>query len=103
VRPPPRRPRRSTDPVEIGRLIKLSPLDPRRPCLASRALYESNISLWRRQRDNGDLTSAAGQAGAPRVRRTPEQLELERLRKENAALVRDKARAEKKPAQTEAA
>ncbi|MET7334401.1 transposase [Nonomuraea sp. NPDC005650] len=71
--------------------------------LRREGLYEASISLWRRQRDNGELTSAAGPAGAPRARKTPEQLELERLRKENAALARDKARAEKKLAQTEAA
>jgi transposase-like protein len=58
--------------------------------------------LWRRQRDNGELT-AAGPAVAARAGKTPEQLELERLRNENAALARDKARAEKKLAQTEAA
>ncbi|MEQ4726300.1 transposase [Nonomuraea sp. B19D2] len=71
--------------------------------LRREGLYESSISLWRRQRDNGELTSASNPAGAPRARKTPEQLELERLRKENAALARDKARAEKKLAQTEAA
>ncbi|WP_327591411.1 transposase (plasmid) [Nonomuraea sp. NBC_00507] len=71
--------------------------------LRREGLYESSISLWRRQRDNGELASATGPVNAPRARKTPEQLELERLRKENAALTRDKARAEKKLAQTEAA
>src|SRR5262245_45078664 len=64
--------------------------------LRREGLYESSMSLWRRQRDNGELTSAASPANAPRPRKTPEQVELERLRQENAALVRDKARAEKK-------
>ncbi|MGP3964944.1 transposase [Nonomuraea sp. 3N208] len=71
--------------------------------LRREGLYESSISLWRRQRDNGELASASNPVNAPRARKTPEQLELERLRKENAALTRDKARAEKKLAQTEAA
>ncbi|MFI6477615.1 hypothetical protein ACIBH1_06775 [Nonomuraea sp. NPDC050663] len=38
-----------------------------------------------------------------RAHKTPEQAQIERLRKENAALVRGKAKAEKKIAQTEAA
>jgi transposase len=70
--------------------------------LCREGLYSTSIDLWRRQRDNGELT-AAGPAVAPRAGKTPEQLELERLRNENAALARDKARAEKKLAQTEAA
>ena len=69
--------------------------------LRREGLYDSSVQLWRRQRDNGELTS--GPATSPRVGKTPEQLELERLRKENAALTREKAKAEKKLAQTEAA
>ena len=70
--------------------------------LRREGLYSTSIDLWRRQRDNGDLTPASPTT-ASRARKTPEQLELERLRKENAALTRDKAKAEKKLAQTEAA
>ncbi|MEV0615388.1 hypothetical protein AB0I81_18870 [Nonomuraea sp. NPDC050404] len=70
--------------------------------LRREGLYSSSIDLWRRQRDNGELTPA-GPTAASRARRTPEQLELERLRKEKTALARDKAKAEKKLAQTEAA
>lgn len=71
--------------------------------LRREGLYETSISLWRRQRDNGELTVSSGPAQAPRARKTPEQLELERLRKENERLSKEKGRAEKKLAQTEAA
>ncbi|WP_440107941.1 transposase [Streptosporangium sp. H16] len=73
--------------------------------LRREGLYSTSIDLWRRQRDNGELTPAAGPASSARARKTPEQLELEQLRKENAALARDKAKAkaDKKLAQTEAA
>jgi len=70
--------------------------------LRREGLYSTSIDLWRRQRDNGELT-VADPASSARARKTPEQLELERLRKENAALARDKAKADKKLAQTEAA
>ncbi|WP_433513679.1 transposase [Nonomuraea sp. CA-143628] len=71
--------------------------------LRREGLYSTSIDLWRRQRDNGELTSSGSPAAAQRVRKTPEQLELERLRKENAALTNQKAKVEKKLAQTEAA
>jgi transposase-like protein len=71
--------------------------------LRREGLYESSISLWRRQRDNGELASSSGPVQASRERKTPEQLELERLRKENERLSKEKERAEKKLAQTEAA
>jgi transposase-like protein len=89
--------------LQIVEEYDAAPDDTKGAILRREGLYESSISLWRRQRDNGEPASAAGQAGASRARKTPEQLELERLRKENAALTRDKARAEKKLAQTEAA
>jgi transposase len=73
--------------------------------LRREGLYDSSIQLWRRQRDAGELT-ASGPATAPRKSKeskSPEQAELERLRKENERLARGKERAEKKLAQTEAA
>ncbi len=70
--------------------------------LRREGLYDSSIQLWRRQRDSGELT-ASGPATAPRTGKSPELLELERLRKENEKLARQKERAEKKLAQTEAA
>lgn len=57
-------------------------------------LYSSHLVEWRRARDAGAL---AGLAGQPRpAKRTPEQVELERLR-------RDKAKVEAELAKTRAA
>ena len=70
--------------------------------LRREGLYDSSIQLWRRQRDAGELTES-GPATAPRKSKSPEQAELERLRKENERLARRSERAEKKLAQTEAA
>ena len=58
---------------------------PERGALLRReGLYTSHISEWRRQRDAGGL---AGLAGAPRrPKRSPEQVELEKLRRRNAQL-----------------
>jgi transposase len=70
--------------------------------LRREGLYDSSIQLWRRQRDEGLLT-VSRPAAAPRKGKSPEQAELERLRKENERLARQKDRVEKKLAQTEAA
>jgi transposase-like protein len=70
--------------------------------LRREGLYESSISLWRRHRDSGQLT-ASGAAPPVRKRKSPEQAELEQLRKENERLARKSERVEKKLAQTEAA
>jgi transposase len=71
--------------------------------LRREGLYDSSVQLWRRQRDAGELTSSGASSAAVRKEKSPEQIELERLRKENERLVRQNARAEKKLAQTEAA
>lgn len=68
--------------------------------LRREGLYESSISLWRRQRDE---LAAAGAAQPAKKHKSPEQVELERLRKENERLARKNERVEKKLAQTEAA
>jgi transposase len=70
--------------------------------LRREGLYESSISLWRRQRD--ELAGASNAAQPPaKKQKSPEQVELERLRKENERLARKNERVEKKLAQTEAA
>lgn len=68
--------------------------------LRREGLYESSISLWRRQRDE---LAAAGAAQPTGKHKSPEQVELERLRKENERLARKNERVSKKLAQTEAA
>ncbi|MFG2091944.1 transposase [Spirillospora sp. NPDC048824] len=71
--------------------------------LRREGLYESSIQLWRRQRDAGELTASGAAGPATKKGKSPEQAEVERLRKENERLARGKERAEKKLAQTEAA
>ena len=71
--------------------------------LRREGLYDSSIQLWRRQRDAGELTVAGAARSAARKDKSPEQAELERLRRENERLIRKNVRAEKKLAQTEAA
>jgi transposase len=70
--------------------------------LRREGLYDSSIQLWRRQRDAGELT-ASGPAGHAGKEKSAEQAELERLRKENAKILREKERMAKKLQQTEAA
>jgi transposase len=53
-------------------------------------LYTSHIVEWRRARDAGALSGLAAQAGRPR--RTPEQVELERVRRRNQRLEAELAR-----------
>src|SRR4051794_4188948 len=71
--------------------------------LRREGLYESSIQLWRRQRDAGELTASGTAGPTAKKEKSPEQAEVERLRKENERLTRGKERAEKKLAQTEAA
>ncbi|WP_131738694.1 transposase [Actinomadura roseirufa] len=70
--------------------------------LRREGLYDSSIQLWRRQRDSGRLT-AVGTASPAKREKTPEQVELEQLRKEHARTLREKERMAKKLQQTEAA
>jgi transposase len=71
--------------------------------LRREGLYESSIQLWRRQRDAGELTASGTHRPAAKKEKTPEQAELEQLRKEKARLERQNAAMSKKLAQTEAA
>ncbi|MBB5491089.1 hypothetical protein [Nocardiopsis metallicus] len=58
--------------------------------LRREGLYDSSIQLWRKQRDGGELSTSP--AGATSRKKTPEQVELEQLRREKAKLERDNAR-----------
>jgi transposase-like protein len=71
--------------------------------LRREGLYESSIQLWRRQRDAGGLTASGTSRPAAKKEKTPEQAELEQLRREKARLERQNATMSKKLAQTEAA
>jgi transposase len=71
--------------------------------LRREGLYESSIQLWRRQRHAGELTASGAHRPATRKEKTPEQAELEQLRKEKARLERQNTAMSKKLAQTEAA
>jgi transposase len=53
-------------------------------------LYTSHMVEWRRARDAGALSGLAAQARRPR--RTPEQVELERVRRRNQRLEAELAR-----------
>ena len=70
--------------------------------LRREGLYDSSIQLWRRQRDAGEL-SASNTDRASTKKKTPEQAEVEQLRKEKAQLERANTRMAKKLQQTEAA
>ena len=63
---------RLTEPGDKGALLRRE------------GLYSSHIVEWRRARDAGALSGLAAQAGRPR--RTPEQVELERVRRRNQRL-----------------
>ncbi|MGP4030373.1 hypothetical protein ACTWPP_44680, partial [Actinomadura sp. 3N407] len=54
--------------------------------LRREGLYESSVQLWRRQRDAGELTAAGTSRPAAKKEKTPEQAELEQLRKEKTRL-----------------
>ena len=69
---------RLTEPGDKGALLRRE------------GLYSSHIVEWRRARDAGALSGLAAQAGRPR--RTPEQVELERVRRRNQRLEAELAR-----------
>lgn len=71
--------------------------------LRREGLYESSVQLWRGQRVAGELTAAGASSPAARKEKTPEQAELEQLRKEKVRLERQNAAMARKPKQTEAA
>jgi transposase-like protein len=70
--------------------------------LRREGLYDSSIQSWRRQRESGQLT-ASGAGGPAKKEKTPEQIELEQLRKEHAKTLREKERMARKLQQTGAA
>ena len=57
--------------------------------LRREGLYTSHIAEWRKARD---AAARAGLAPKPKAKRTPEQVEVERLRRRNARLEEDLAR-----------
>jgi len=71
--------------------------------LRREGLYDSSVQLWRKQRESGELMTASSAAKTSTKRKTPEQAELEQLRKEKARLERANTRMSKKLQQTEAA
>ncbi|WP_198659358.1 transposase [Nocardiopsis sp. FIRDI 009] len=71
--------------------------------LRREGLYDSSIQLWRKQRDSGELSTSQAAGTTAGKKKTPEQSELEQLRREKARLERDNARMSKKLQQTEAA
>ena len=70
--------------------------------LRREGLYDSSVQLWRKQRESGELTTSSANKTTTK-RKTPEQAELEQLRKEKARLERANTRMSKKLQQTEAA
>ena len=62
--------------------------------LRREGLYSSHLSNWRRQRREGALRGLAQKRGA-KPKKTAEQRELERLRRENVRLRRKLTHAEK--------
>src|SRR5215213_11255474 len=72
---------RLTEPGDKGALLRRE------------GLYTSHIVEWRRAREAGALAGLAGLAGQGRARkRTPEQVELERVRRRNQRLEAELAR-----------
>ena len=53
--------------------------------LRREGLYSSHLAVWRRQRDEGALSSLSKKRGR-KAKRSPEEIELERLRRENEGL-----------------
>ena len=60
--------------------------------LRREGLYSSHIIEWARARDAGALTSAADTPAAARPKKTAEQVELEKLRRQNEKLKSDLAK-----------
>lgn len=53
--------------------------------LRREGLYSSHIVTWRRQRDEGALSALSKKRGR-KAKRSPEEIEIERLRKDNERL-----------------
>ena len=62
--------------------------------LRREGLYSSHLVKWREQRSKGALAALSKKRGR-KVERTPEQIEMERLRRENECLTRRLAQVEK--------
>jgi transposase-like protein len=62
--------------------------------LRREGLYSSHVVEWARARDAGALTGGAADRGAPskRPQRSAEQVELEKLRRQNKKLTSDLAK-----------
>ena len=62
--------------------------------LRREGLYSSHIIEWTRARDAGVLSGSAGESGAPvkRSKKSAEQVELEKLRRQNKTLQADLAK-----------
>jgi transposase-like protein len=55
--------------------------------LRKNALFSSTVSLWKKQRNAGQLGSEGKKRG-PKPKYTPEMIEIERLKKENEKLLK---------------
>ena len=55
-------------------------------CCAGKGLYSSHLAEWRKQRDTGVAAGLAPRSSAGKRAKTPEQKELDTLRRRNAAL-----------------
>lgn len=75
----------ATDRCDAGEIGKL---------LRREGLYSSHLATWRKQRREGTLR-ALGRKRGPRPKRTAEQVELEKLRRENERLREKLRKAEK--------
>lgn len=62
--------------------------------LRREGLYSSHLVKWREQRSKGALAALSKRRGR-KAERTPEQVEMERLRRENERLTRRLAQVEK--------
>lgn len=71
--------------------------------LRREGLYDSSIQLWRKQREAGELSTSQAAKTTTAKKKTPEQIEIEQLRREKTKLERDNTRMSKKLQHTEAA
>ena len=62
--------------------------------LRREGLYASSVAQWRKLRESGQLSALGKKRGRPVVKNT-EQLEIEKLQKENARLTRKLEQSEK--------
>ena len=67
---------------EIGKLLR------------QEGLYSSHLTSWRRERREGSL-EALGHRRGPKMKKTPEQLKIEKLERENERLRKKIVHAEK--------